>query len=125
MIRNYDSAMAEFRFVFTAADYDATVAFYTEKMGLPVLRSWDDHGRGTIISVTGEGQIEFFAGDESAETLSGAALAWEVEDIDDHYSRLVAAGVEFIKAPTDQPWGHRNATFSAPQGLTITLFTAI
>jgi catechol 2,3-dioxygenase-like lactoylglutathione lyase family enzyme len=125
VIRNYDSVMAEFRFVFTAADYDTTVAFYTEKMGLPVLRSWDDHGRGTIISAAGEGQIEFFAGDESAETLSGAALAWEVEDIDDQYSRLVTAGVEFKQPPADQPWGHRNATLSAPQGLNITLFTVI
>ena len=117
--------MTEFRFVFTAADYDATVAFYTEKMGLPVFRSWDDHGRGTIISAAGEGQIEFFAGDGSAGSLSGAALAWEVEDIDAQYSRLLAAGVEFVRSPTDQPWGHRNATLRAPQDLTITLFTVV
>lgn len=117
--------MAEFRFIFTAVDYDSTVAFYVEKMGLPVLRSWDDHGRGTIISAAGEGQIEIFGGDDNTEPLSGAALAWEVEDIDADHARLVAAGVEFVAAPTDQPWGHRNATVIAPEGLTITLFTVV
>jgi uncharacterized glyoxalase superfamily protein PhnB len=104
---------------------NCTICFCATQMEVRRRVSWDDHGRGTIISAAGEGQIEFFAGDESAETLSGAALAWEVEDIDDQYSRLVTAGVEFKQPPADQPWGHRNATLSAPQGLNITLFTVI
>ncbi len=117
--------MSEFRVLFTAADYDTTVAFFTETMGLPVLRSWDDNGRGTIISAAGEGQIEIFAGDESSANLRGAALAWQVDDVDQRCARLEAAGVEFVAPPADQPWGHRNATFTGPEGLTITLFTVI
>lgn len=117
--------MPEFRVLFTAADYDNTVAFYTDTMGLPVLRSWDDHGRGTIISAAGEGQIEIFAGDDGTVSPSGVALAWEVDDVDTYCSRLLAAEVEFVAPPTDQPWGHRNVTFKAPENLTITLFTVI
>jgi catechol 2,3-dioxygenase-like lactoylglutathione lyase family enzyme len=122
---HYDPAMTEFRVLFTAADYDDTVAFFTDTMELPILRSWDDHGRGTIISAAGEGQIEIFAGDSSTATMNGAALAWEVYDIDERCSRLRAAGVEFPSPPADQPWGHRNATMTGPEGLTITLFTVI
>ena len=117
--------MPEFRVLFTAADYDTAIAFFTETMGLPLLRSWDDHGRGSIISAAGDGQIEVFAGDSSTATMSGAALAWEVADTDEQCSRLRAAGVEFISPPTDRPWGHRNATLAGPEGLTITLFTVI
>jgi catechol 2,3-dioxygenase-like lactoylglutathione lyase family enzyme len=115
--------VSEFRVLFTAADYDDTVAFFTDSMGLGVLRSWDDHGRGTIISAAGEGQIEIFAGDATSSTMSGAALAWQVDDIDESCARLEAAGVDFVSLPTDQPWGHRNATLTGPENLTITLFT--
>ena len=48
--------MPEFRVVFTAEDYDTTVPFFTDVMGLEVLRSWDDHGRGTIL-LAADGQI--------------------------------------------------------------------
>lgn len=117
--------MAEFRFLFTAADYDRTVAFYTEVLGLPVSHSWDDHGRGTIVNAAGTGQIEIFDGDADSQPPQGVALAWEVGDVDAEYERLGGLGVNFAEPPRNQPWGHRNATFSAPEGLTITLFTVV
>lgn len=120
---HYDPVVSEFRVLFTAADYDNTVAFFTDTMGLPMLRSWDDHGRGTIISAAGEGQIEVFDGDPSGANMDGAVLAWQVDDVDERCARLEAAGVDIASPPTDQSWGHRNATFSGPEGLTITLFT--
>jgi uncharacterized glyoxalase superfamily protein PhnB len=44
------------------------------------------------------------------------ALTVRVEDVDAAYRELKAKGVEFIKAPTDMPWGHRNADFADPDG---------
>ncbi|MDH3753122.1 MAG: VOC family protein [Acidimicrobiia bacterium] len=117
--------MGQFRFLFTAHDYEGTVAFYTTTLGLPVVHSWDDDGRGTIVTAAGSGQIEIFDGDADAAPPAGVALAWEVEDIDAEYAALSARGVEFLGPPQDQPFGHRNATFSAPENLTITLFTVI
>ncbi len=116
--------MAEFRFLYTARDYEAAVAFYTETLGLPVVTSWDDDGRGTIVAATEGGEIEIFAGDDSTEPPRGVALAWEVDDVDATHRVLSERGVEFVTPPTDRPWGHRNATLVAPDGLTITLFTA-
>jgi predicted enzyme related to lactoylglutathione lyase len=116
--------MAQFRFVFTARDYDNTVAFFTGQMGLSVVHSWDDHGRGTIVAAA-DGQIEMFDGDSTATPIQGVALAWEVGDIDAEYATLSERGVEFIGTPENQPWGHRNATLSGPENLSITLFTVI
>ncbi|MFV2039722.1 MAG: VOC family protein [Acidimicrobiales bacterium] len=116
--------MAQFRFAFTARSYDSTVAFYTDVLRLEVVHSWDDHGRGTIVAAA-DGQIEMFDGDPDSDVVNGVALAWEIDDIDEEYERLRALGVEFLAPPQDQPWGHRNATFAAPEGLAITLFTDV
>ena len=39
-----------------------------------------------------------------------------VEDVDAAYATLEATGVEFTKAPVDQPWGMRAAYFRDPEG---------
>ncbi|RMH76828.1 MAG: VOC family protein [Actinomyces sp.] len=117
--------MAEFRVLYTSDAYEESVAFYTRRLGLEVVASWDDHGRGTIVAATDGGEIEIFAGDGTAEPPRGVALAWEVDDVDERFRTLAARGVEFLSPPTDQPWGHRNATLAGPDGLTITLFTVI
>lgn len=117
--------MAEFRVLYTSDDYEKSVAFYTERLGLEVVTSWDDHGRGTIVAATDGGEIEIFAGDGSAESPRGVALAWEVDDVDECFRTLSGRGVEFLSPPTDQPWGHRNTTLAGPDGFTITLFTVL
>jgi catechol 2,3-dioxygenase-like lactoylglutathione lyase family enzyme len=116
--------MAQFRFLFTSDTYEETVAFYTESMGLSVVHSWTDHGRGTIVATTGDSQIEIFEG-ETCDPLGNVALAWEVVDITALYADLVAAGVSFDGPPVVQPWGHLNCTLEAPHGLNITLFTVV
>ncbi len=116
--------MAQFRFIFTARDYENTVSFFTDTMGLSVVHSWDDHGRGTIVAAA-DGQIEMFDGDASATPIAGVAMAWEVDDIDTLHRTLSERGVHFLDDPRDQPWGHRNATLSGPEKLSITLFTVV
>lgn len=117
--------MGQFRFVFTAQDFDRSTGFYRDTLGLPVSASWDEHGRGIILLATGTGQIEIF---EHVDTGSppvptGMKLAWEVDDVDAEFDRLAAAGVTILEGPTDRPWGHRNITISDPDGIAITLFT--
>ena len=118
--------MPDFRFVFTAQDYERTVAFYRDQLGLPVVSSWDDHGRGTILAA-GDGQIEIFGhdGDGSPPRVHGARIAWEVADVDAEIDRLRSRGVPVVSEPADQSWGHRNAGIEDPDGLPITLYTVI
>jgi catechol 2,3-dioxygenase-like lactoylglutathione lyase family enzyme len=116
--------MPEFRFLFTAQDYQRSVDFYTEALGLPVVASWDDHGRGTIVAAA-DGEIEIFGhdGPGAPPRVTGAAIAWQVADVDAEIVRLRRAGAAILEEPTDRSWGHRNAVISDPDGLRITLFT--
>ena len=116
--------MAQFRFRFTANAFQETVAFYTETMGLPIVHSWTDHGRGTIVATTGESQIEIFEG-QICDPVSNVALAWEVLDITGLYTNLFTAEVSFDGPPVVQPWGHLNCSLVAPHDLNITLFTVV
>lgn len=116
--------MTQFRFLFTSNRYEETVSFSTETMGLPVVRSWDDSGRGTIIAATGDSQIEIFEG-ETAPLLDNVALAWEVVEVASLHTDLLDAGVSFDGPPVVQPWGHLNCTLEAPHGLNITLFSVV
>ena len=90
--------MAEFRVIFTAADYDATVAFFTDTMGLDVLRSWTEGGRGTIL-LAAAGQIEVFADDAGwgSPGVQGVRLAWEVDDADASCAELRERGAEILR----------------------------
>lgn len=111
--------------LFTAHDHDATVGFFTDVMGLEILRSFDD-GTGMILLAAG-GQIEVFAPDAGRGDpgVHGAALAWEVDDADAEHARITAAGGETLGPPAMQPWGHKNFVVEGPDGWTITLFEVV
>ena len=118
--------MAEFRVAFVGADYEATVRFFTDMMGLDVLRSFEEGGKGTILTAA-DGQIEVFSPDAGRGTpgVTGVALAWEVSDADAEYERITAAGGETRTAPTMQPWGHKSFVVAGPDGWTITLYEIV
>ncbi len=115
--------MREFRFLLTASDYQRTVDFYTRVLGLPVVTSWEGDDPGTIVRATNEGEIEIFSGD--GNPISGAALAWQVDDVDAEIEAVRARGATVVTEPSDQLWGHRNATIVDPDGLNITLFQVL
>lgn len=118
--------MAEFRVVFTAVDYEATVGFFTDVMGLEVLRSFEDGGKGTIL-LAADGQIEVFSAETSdgAAGVSGVALAWEVADADAEHARIEARGGLVHGEPAVKPWGHKNFVVAGPDGWLITLFEVV
>ena len=118
--------MGEFRVAFISSDYEATVGFFTEVMGLDVLRSFEDGGRGTIV-LAGSGQIEIFAPEVGwgSPGVTGATLAWEVDEVDAEHARLVAAGAGIEAEPTMKPWGHKSFVVDGPDGWSITLYQIV
>ena len=117
--------MPEFRVVFVARDYEATTEFFIDVMRLEVLRSFEEGGKGMILSAAG-GQIEVFApGDDPPDLVSGATLAWEVADADVEHDRLIAAGAEILRPPQVQPWGHKSFVVEGPDGWVMTLFEIV
>lgn len=118
--------MSEFRVAFVAGDYDATVGFFRDVMGLEVLRSFEEGGRGTIL-LAADGQIEVFASDAGRGDpgVSGVALAWQVDDADAAHARIVANGGSVNGPPALQPWGHKSFAVDGPDGWTITLYQIV
>jgi catechol 2,3-dioxygenase-like lactoylglutathione lyase family enzyme len=116
--------MGDLRVIFAARDYDATVSFFRDVMGIPLVEEFEDGG-GCILAA-GTGRIEVLRPDDGTpEPVSGVMLAWEVADADAEHERLSTAGAEILFGPEDQPWGHRNFGVRGPDGWEITLFQVV
>ena len=62
---------------------------------------------------------------ENPKAIPGdTVLYFEVEDVDQRYRELLAAGVEFEGSPTDQTWRWREAHFFDPTGNRFCIFYA-
>ena len=113
----------EFRFIFRAKEYAASVAFYRDGLELPVVHSWD---RGTVFQAA-SGLIEVLAlapGQEHA-ALRGAELAYQVEDVDEWHRRVREKGLPIAGDLADKPWGHRSFSVTDPDGIKVILYTII
>ena len=118
--------MAEFRVIFVAHDYDATVGFFADVMGLEVERSFGEIFRGTIF-LAAAGRIEVIEDGAGWDTpgVTGVSVSWEITDADAEHARLVAAGADIVRPPEMQPWGHKSLEVAAPDGLRIILFEIV
>ena len=50
-------------------------------------------------------------------------LDFEVDDVDDDYSRLGELGVEWVLRPANQPWGNRTMTLKSPEEVLVNVFS--
>lgn len=104
------------RVLYRPVDYETSVAFYRDVVGLHVFREW---GTGTVFFLGG-GLLEL---SRSAGPVTGDKLSlWlHVRHVDAEFDRLAGAGVEVVEAPVDQPWGLREARLRDPDGLMLVL----
>jgi catechol 2,3-dioxygenase-like lactoylglutathione lyase family enzyme len=118
----------EFRFIFRAKDYGASVAFYRDGLELPIVDSWDrgPAEKGTLFQA-GSGIIEVLALAPGAEyvPLQAGELAYQVEDVDEWYRRIREKGLPIRGELADKPWGHRTFSLTDPDGLKVILFSII
>jgi lactoylglutathione lyase len=129
-----ESPVRELRLALTVTDYDQAVAFYRDRLGLPVLESFEgpegagvvlDAGRATLelLSVR---QAELVDRVEVGSRVAGPVrVALEVADSGQTARRLVDGGAETLAEPVVTPWRHRNVRVRAPGGLQLTLFTVL
>lgn len=122
----------QFRFSYFSPDYDATVAFYRDGLGLPIVESWDRNpeDRGTLLGAA-SGLIEILKrpeGDDSSHLWDerppqGAFMVIEVEDVELMYRRVIEKGLPIQQELTTQTWGHRSFCVWEPNGLTLYFFS--
>ena len=120
----------EFRFAFYARDFDKSVSFYRDTLGLKYIRGWDrEDDKGALLSVGGNAVVEIF-GAPRGKTYDGPSpaalnLAIRLEDasaVDTFYEQLAAQGTENIRAPKNYPWGHRSTRIFDPDGIPIYIY---
>jgi catechol 2,3-dioxygenase-like lactoylglutathione lyase family enzyme len=110
--------------VLIVSDLERSIEFYRDKLGMQVRYRY----RGFVALEAGPVPLQLESLDEAAKTFgneallvgrqAGHRLAFTVlvDDVDEAYRELENRGVRFFKAPTDMPWGHRNADFEDPDG---------
>jgi predicted enzyme related to lactoylglutathione lyase len=117
--------------VVTAADYDETVAFYRDALGLSEEAAFaSDDGRVTILDagratleIADPAQAAFIDEVEVGRRVAGhIRIAFEVTDAAAATARLAKAGAVVIAEPVRTPWNSLNARLEGPAGLQLTLF---
>jgi len=117
--------------VFFVEDLDRTLAFYKDKVGLPV--RFQDKGyaelavEGARFALLARSRVTELAGKEhAARPAAGAhegAVTFLVEDVDRLHRDLGSRGVSFLGTPQDRPWGQRSVYFQDPEGHLVEIAT--
>ncbi len=121
----------ELRVALTVRDYERSVKFYCDGLGIEPAALWDNGNGHALILDMGKAKMEVF--DEAqAETIdqleaeqrvSGQIrFALQVPDLKSAMKRLLAHGATLVHQPVVTPWGDYNVRLQDPDGMQITLF---
>jgi methylmalonyl-CoA/ethylmalonyl-CoA epimerase len=123
----------ELRLALTVQDFDEAVAFYRDRLGLPMLDMWVapgargvilDAGRATL-ELLDEGQAQVVDEIEVGRRVAGPVrIALRVADSATLAEQLEAFGATRLGGPVTTPWQDVNVRLEAPDGLLLTLFSA-
>jgi predicted enzyme related to lactoylglutathione lyase len=102
------------------ADFERSLHFYAESLGLPVYREWGSGSMRGVVFFLGGGFLEL-SGTSRTGTSESIGLWLQVRDVDDVRLELEEAGVEVFEPPTDKPWGLREMQIRDPDGLRIVI----
>jgi catechol 2,3-dioxygenase-like lactoylglutathione lyase family enzyme len=128
-----DQPILELRIALTTSDYDGSVKFYCEGLGIEPAAIWDNaQGQARILNM-GAASLEIFD-EKRAETIdqieagkrvSGQTrFALKVPDLKTAMERLLSQGAIMVHPPVVTPWGDTNVRLQDPDGMQITLFQA-
>ena len=122
----------QLRVVVEVDDFDAAVAFYRDRLGMPeefTVDSGDDArvialqaGRATLELVTSAQRQLIDRLEVGHDVSPSIRLAFEVDDIEAAANTAVDAGAEQVAPPTETPWRSSNARFNGPGPIHFTLF---
>jgi len=97
-------------------DYDEAIAFYTERLGFELIEDngLDEGKRWVVVAPPGAGEAALLLAQASTarqRALVGGQSGERVgfflhtEDFARDHARMTAAGVRFMEAPRDEPYG--------------------
>ncbi len=132
----------EFRFAFYARDFERSVAFYRDMLGMRTVGGWDRaDGKGALLSAVAA-VSDTSAGDAAVVEIYGAAegksydgpapgainLALRLSgatDVDDFYRKLRAMGAKIAGPPENRAWGHRSFIVYDPDDIPVHIYCEV
>jgi catechol 2,3-dioxygenase-like lactoylglutathione lyase family enzyme len=104
-------------------DFERSVAWYRDTLGLSVYREFGAAGRLTgVVFFFGGAGLELSRSGGRPAALGGGLVLWlQVPDVEAEHDRLAGAGVTVRQPPTDMPWGLRECWIEDPDGVGICL----
>lgn len=123
----------EFRFAFYARDFEQSVHFYRDVLGLKYVSGWDrPDGKGALLSAGGTAVVEIY-GAAAGESYSGpppiainlALKLADTEEVDRFFEQLASLGARLPGPPQDRPWGHRAFIVADPDDIPIHIYSEL
>ena len=121
----------ELRVALITSDYERSIKFYCNGLGLEPAQLWNNgQGRALILNM-GNATLEIFDEIqaqtidqiEAGQRISGQIrFALQVPDLKAAMERLLAHGATLVYPPVITPWGDHNVRLQDPDGMQITLF---
>ncbi len=131
---NSNRPVFELRVALTVSNYERSLKFYCEGLGLEPAAIWNNEGGRALMLEMGNATLEIFDERqaevidqlETEQRLSGQIrFALQVPDLDSALERLLAHGATLVHPPVTTPWGDRNVRVQDPDGMQITLFQTL
>ncbi len=128
---NPNSPILELRVALTVADFERSVKFYCEGLGIEPAAIWNNDGGQALMLNMGNATLEIFDEKqaqvidqlEAEKRVSGQIrFAFQVPDLESAMDRLLAHGATLVHPPVTTPWDDYNVRLQDPDGMQITLF---
>ena len=108
------------RFMLHPRDFDRSVGFYRDVLGLHPMREFGQGESRGIVFFLGGGYLELT--DRHVEPPAASTELWlQVRDVEQAERELRAAGVPIIESAAEKPWGLVELRVSDPDGLMLIL----
>ena len=130
---NPNYPILELRVALTSSDYQRSLKFYCDGLGIAPAQFWNNgQGQAAILNM-GNATLEIFVEAqaqtidqiETGQRVSGQIrFAILVPDLETAMQRLLDHGATLVHPPVLTPWGDNNVRLQDPDGLQITLFQA-
>jgi methylmalonyl-CoA/ethylmalonyl-CoA epimerase len=121
----------ELRVALTTSDYERSIKFYCDGLGIEPSALWNNDGGRALILDMGKATLELFDETQAAvidqieaeQRISGQIrFALQVPDLKVALEKLLAHGATLVHPPIITPWGDYNVRLQDPDGMQITLF---
>jgi catechol 2,3-dioxygenase-like lactoylglutathione lyase family enzyme len=117
---------SELRLILHVKDFDKSVHFYENLLGMQRITAWvHDTGPGIILKAGPGRTLELFGpppGEEQTRQIgAGLNIGIQVDNVDEWHDRLQQTGVTIARGLVDNPWGDRSFGLDDPDGVRIWL----